>query len=194
MDKARFDALVQEFRDYHEKNSGPANRAEAIAKDLGPDFEESSVMELRRLIARSETSADAWDALSLVTQRLLRDPDPYRDPLLPVELAAWAADVVEDVPKKRDDKKRARPTKRGVKQKNYTRDENIRTWIEIEIVFQDSPINPTRNMTVKGGGEPRPEPCVEGGSACDVVGVALGMENYATVEKIWTNRWTHLRK
>ena len=203
MDKARFDALVQDFRELNEAYLGPANRAESIADYVGRDFGESyrrkgdwnwrvhgrsRRMKLKwdRQIEDSETSADDWDAISLVAQQLLRDHKP-----LPEVLADWVADVVEDVPKKRDDKKRARPTKRGAKQKNYTRDENIRFWIYFARKTTDPPINPTRNKERAGKEPAGEESCVEGGSLCDVVGVALGMK-YATVEKIWTNRRTHL--
>ena len=178
MDKAKFDALVQEFTDWNTRATGPATRAEAIAEGMSLHSGKFS-LGVPTYIERSKKSADAWDALSLVAQRLLRDPDPYRGPL-PEDLAAWVADVVEDAPKKmKNKKKRPRPTKPGLTQWNYTRDENIWTWITLTTTPD---FRATRNGT---HGE---EPCFEGGSACDVVGIALKLK-YDAVEKIWINRW-----
>ena len=138
---------------------------------------------LRGRIADSKRSADAWDALSLRAQRLLRDHRP-----LPRELEVWLADYLKG--------ERPRPTKRGAKQKFHTRDALIRTWIATVIAFENPPgICATRNEA-KGGEEPG----FNGGSACDAIGVALNnieIESsprpkrltYAAIEKVWTTRF-----
>ena len=106
----------------------------------------------------------------MVVQRLLRDREP-----LSGEVADWVSDCLKG--------DRSRPTTPGRKRSEYRRDQNIIVWI----MFNVSPdFLATRNKTLKRAS--LEEPCFEGGSACDVVGVALGLNKYATVEKIWTNR------
>ena len=45
-------------------------------------------------------------------------------------------------------------------------------------------LNPTRNIAKRH--DSLPKSCAEGGSACDVVGEAQGL-NYKTAEKAWTS-------
>ena len=117
------------------------------------------------LIAFSRRERWAWDALNAMTQAALRNPFQPTSP----ELANWAADVLAG--------KEPRP--RGKGKRLLNRDLAIAETIVL--ICERYGLKPTRSL--RG----LPECCVEGGSACDVLGVASGM-NYKAVESIW-NEW-----
>ena len=177
MDKATFDEYVkfaqrsffsEAQRDFEE------NPAETIARMYTTVLPARSRVEyLHQLIAESEESKRTWDSLALIAQGLVRDGKP-----LPVELAAWVADVLED--QLRKDKRRRRPAKGGDPEAN--RDRIIA--LAVHHLANRFELPPTR----PGGPE---KCCAEGGSACDVVGRAVFGKNlkaYKNTERIWSKR------
>ena len=108
----------------------------------------------------------AWDAVAAMAESALRRPWVT----LTDELAHWTADVVAG--------KLPRP-KTG-KKKFAQRDLIIAEAIYLLTVLR--PMKPTRRL--EQNRRRITECCAEGGSACDAVGVAMGM-NYKTVERIW---------
>lgn len=122
----------------------------------------------RRLDSMIEASAErpvVWDAVWQLALRLLRDGEP-----LPGELASWVADVLEE--------KRQRPNRgRPGRPRMWARDSAVVAAVK---ALEARGFQPTRN---KSGLE---KACAEGGSACDAVGVAFGIEKYKTVERVWS--------
>ena len=120
-----------------------------------------------RLIAYSDADSAAWDGVNVIAQQRLRNGEH-----LTGNLAAWVADRLEG--------KRKRPAKRGPNPgTNDTR--NRAVIYSVQYLHQHLGMNAMRNNTSGG-----PRACVEGGSACDVVGKVFGL-NYKAVEKIWTD-------
>ena len=114
----------------------------------------------------------AHDALRHIAARLLRDTMS-----LPADVARRVADVLEE--------KRQRPTRRGP---DPDRDvaRNLAIVNTIRYLATTRRMSPTWNITKSGAS------CsVAGGSACDVVGVALTERGinlgYRAVEKVWTD-------
>ena len=117
----------------------------------------------------SKENQREWDAVSLIAQQLLRNREP-----LPDALADWLADVLKE--------DRQRPKQRGRPRENMARNRAIVEAIKMLRAKGFEPF--TRNP------EPAGEVASEkGGSACDEVGVAFGLDKYKEVE----NRWTKFR-
>ena len=134
---------------------------------------------LARLIRESKYDKSSWDALNLIAQKLIREGGL----LEPTELAEWTADVLADQSAKRGHTTRPRPSKGG--HATAGRDWNI--YFLLGRLHTNWDLKPTRNV-LQGRGynkEDLPMSCVEGGSGCDVVGVAAGIPKYKTVEGIW---------
>ena len=131
---------------------------------------------LHGLIVESPDTKLAWDSVNLIAENLLRGEES-----LPAELRKWIADVQSDQRKRRNEKRRPRPSKGGSRHAN-------RDWVicgAIQYVGTLYDLPPTRN-----GAGPE-ECCAEGGSACDVVGQAAFGETakaYKNVERIWEKR------
>ncbi len=117
-------------------------------------------------LPRADRSPADWDSMQLTAAGYLRDREP-----MPDALTDWLVEVLEGKRKK----PRTRPGPKGFIFRNVWIMGAVNTLIQLGM-------NPTRNIT-------RGEiPCVDGGSACDAVGVALGKMNismsYKNVEKI----------
>lgn len=129
---------------------------------------------LDSLISGSREIRGAWDAISLIAQRRLREDGTS----VPRELAGWAADVIQDVSKPKGKRTRPRPPARGPDpSETYVRD-----WAivhTVQLLVSQRGFTATRNKPIE-------KPCAEGGSACDAVGVAFGMKKYKAVERVWT--------
>ena len=117
----------------------------------------------------SKEDRAVWDALNRIAQWHLRSGGP-----MPRELVDWVADRLEG--------KRERPVKPGPHAQTV-RDKLIASVVHALVV--DRGFHATRNkrLPMKMA---RARASVEGGSACDAVGVALGM-GYKAVERVWTN-------
>ena len=113
-----------------------------------------------------------WDAANRVAQWHLRSGVP-----MPRELAEWIADVLEG--KQERPRKPGRPTK-------ASRDLVIVSVVQA-LVEHGGFHHPERNKA-KSMKADAVLCCAEGGSACDAVGVAFGIEKYGTVEKVWRSR------
>ena len=116
----------------------------------------------------SKEDRAVWDAINSIAQWHLRSGVP-----MPRELVHWVADRLEGT--------RQRPAKRGP-QAETLRDKRIASVVHALV---ERGFHATRNkrLPMKMA---RARASVEGGSACDAVGVALDM-GYKAVEKIWTN-------
>ena len=94
---------------------------------------------------------------------------------MPHELADWAADALDSMVT--TPAKRPRPPK--------STEDAARRRVEIFLgvyhLVKLYGLNPTRGLNGL------PECCGEGGTACDVVGAAFGL-NYKAAEKIWNGR------
>lgn len=124
------------------------------------------------LIYCAEEIPAAHDAMQHIATRLLRDGTP-----LPADVARWVADVLEG--------RRRRPARRGP-DPDASVVRNIGIVSAIVHLTITHGMKPTRNIA-KGGAS-----CsAAGGSACDVLGVALTQRginlSYRAVEKIWTD-------
>lgn len=152
----------------------------AVVEDLPPDIQHSALI---HLIGRSRDHVADWDAVRALAIRSLRDPfaagvlpddshlDNSRYYRFPVELADWLADVLEG--------ERSRP--RMGSDRLYNRDMLMGEAI-LELV-RSFGIRPTRSKAKKSASPVHC--CAEGGSACDVVGVARDVHGYGNVERIW---------
>lgn len=163
MDKEKFAEAVRaaEFvmacSAYNGKTSGAAHAMALITHSRDGDGLEEN------LICLSRSERWAWDAVSAMTQAALRHP--YQ-PISPV-LATWAADMLAG--------NEPRPRVKGKRLVN--RDLAIADTIVVLCKLYG--LKPTRSLCG------HPECCAEGGSACDVVGVAAGM-TYKAVERVWS--------
>ena len=133
---------------------------------------------LSDLIAESRESKEAWVALSLIAQDLLREGRS-----LPPELAEWVADVLADHlgEKKKPEKEKRRP--RPAKSPRRLSSRNQIICLFIGYLIGEFDLKATRNA-----GDP---PL----SACDVVAAAITESaaaawslDYKTVERIWSER------
>lgn len=177
MDEAKFQKAVEITRDYMQSLAplmgGPTPRLYALFYWLIPFCEShfnrdvpSQKEYLRLLIYCSKEITAAWEGLNLIAQEMVRNGEHP-----PPELAKWTAE------------QRPRPTKRGPDPYGDASRNQI-IVITIEHLLLESGMKATRNGLIDR--IQRPEPCHEGGSACDAVGVAMGL-SYKAVEKIWTN-------
>ncbi|MDE0101724.1 MAG: hypothetical protein OXN89_05035 [Bryobacterales bacterium] len=167
MDKATFQEAVEFVRDINQKcdeshGDQPEGGIVCLYELRPPDLREDLVHDL---IYCSTGIMAAWDALDMLTGKLQREGNT-----LPPDLARWVAD------------RPPRPTKRGP---NPDRDvlRNIGMMIAIR-ALELRGWSTTRRVT-RNGKELR-HCCAEGGTACDVVGVAAGIGGYKNVEGIWT--------
>jgi len=119
------------------------------------------------LIAESLETKEAWDALNLIAQALLRAGQP-----LPPELAEWIADVLADQSvERKKEKRRPRPARDPRRQHNR----NLLLCLLVGYLVRLCDLKATRNDS----DPPR--------SACDVVAAATGL-SYKRVEGIWGKR------
>ena len=121
---------------------------------------------LNDLMYCSTKIAAAWDGLELIAGKLRREGQPF-----PPDLARW----LQDRPR--------RPTKRGPDP-----DGDLPRKLAVAVAIRYLARCGWKPVTRK---VPRNNKkltlcCVEGGSACDVVGVAAGIGGYKNVERIWT--------
>ena len=134
--------------------------------------------DIRQLLTASATNKHAWDALSLIAQKLLRNGEP-----LPDALATWVADVLGDQHLRPKDKQRPRPRTGG--SPDALRNHII--WWAVRALWMKYDLLPTRSVNGLD------DCCAEGGSGCDIVGAALAAMNYKptsykNIEKVWRNR------
>ena len=114
----------------------------------------------------SKDDRGTWDALSIIARWHLRS----RVPMMP-ELGEWIAD--------RREGNRRRPSKRG-RSPETVRDTVMASTVQAIV---DRGLKATRNKRVPMKSDPRLS-SKEGGSACDAVGVAFGL-NYKAIERVW---------
>lgn len=179
MDKDRFNHLVDYIRWYNVDHNRelwetPAKTWAFSYKSMSvPELRDSQRAMLRTLIADSKKTKLAWDSLSLIAQEYLREGSA-----LPPELRDWVIDVLAG--------KRTKPTT-GAQAKSL-RDTMVH--LAIHHLIKRFDLSPMRNIsqTIDGKKSDWPHCCPEGGSACDVVGKALGGISYKNVERIWTSR------
>lgn len=172
MDEERFLEAVEIARDSirQTEEAFGASTAEQIAGFLRDAPTETRERYLRVLIWVSEEIMAAWDAVSLVRQDLLLEGEA-----IPPELAEWEVD--------RRAGKRQRPTRPGPDpDANLARDRAI---VDAVQWATQNGFTATRNR-IRGKEKLSTQACFQGGSACDVVGVAANM-GYKNVERIWNN-------
>ena len=188
MDRATFDRgvqFVEYIRQEIETDVG-AEASEVFANRYRKTRAEVRPWLLADLIGSSEREAAAWDGVRLIALRMLRDPEP-----LPLALASWVADVLEDASKPKKEKKRPRPRapkkatppSKPVLHANFARDWLVAVSV---LALVNNGFTATRN-------KPIPRACFEGGSACDAVGVAFGLRGYKQMEGIWNASTVRLR-
>ena len=177
MDKDKFDGLVEKTRHIffdprRERRETPAKMWASYYKTLS-GFGDEQEQFLHELIADSEETKLSWDAVSLIAREYHRKRLAY-----PPELHDWVDSVLAG--------KKKRPTKEP--QAESERDRQV--CIAIASLVKQFGLSPMRNIsqTINGKKSNWPHCCPEGGSACDVVGKALGEGGYKTIEKIWTER------
>ncbi len=161
MDKSTFNKLVRETRlrmriiSKSFENSYGSNPAEMIAKTYssaeGEEF-------LSSLIERSDIKRAAWDTTNLIAQKLLRKGEQT-----PPELAEWVADLLAG---KRSIPSGPNPGTHFVR--------NITIYIAIRWLETKKNIPPTRNDEKKSIPDKAINRCCyQGGSGCDIVGMAV---------------------
>ena len=122
----------------------------------------------------SKKDRETWDVVNKIAQRHLRSGGPMTR-----ELAEWVAERLAD----QLEGKRQRPAKPGPSRgANAVRDKVIASVVQMLVARG---FHATRNRLLTMKTDPK-RASAEGGSACDVVGVALGM-GYKAVEKVWTS-------
>lgn len=176
MDKARFNYLVEftrhNFIDYKRGLWETPAKGWAYSYKILPERGDERGKMLRNLIDDSKKTKLAWDSVSLIAQEHLREGSA-----LPPELRDWVVDVLAE--------KRTRPTKGA--QAMSGRDRMVS--LAVVHLADRFGLKPTRNIEKDKGDEESQGHCsAEGGSACDVVGKAVGRVGYKAVEQIWTNR------
>ena len=160
---------------------------EALATALVPEYPSRSAF-ISVLIPISERDRWAWETLSSLAQKYIdffweEDhefwpwPEDQERELLPKDLALWVSAVLAGVNPK--------PPNGG--KREARRDLAIAETVVF--VMDVYGLKATRNA--KG----LPECCAEGGSACDVVGAAVGGLGIKAVIAAWDawKRYTHLR-
>ena len=179
MDKDRFNDLVKKTRHIFfdprsERRETPAKTWADYYKALS-GFGDEQEQFLHELIADSKKTKLSWDAVSLIAQEHIRE-----EWTLPPELRDWVIGVLARK------EEWERPTKRA--QATSERDRQV--CIAIASLMKQFGLPPMRNIsqTIDGKKSDWPHCCAEGGSACDVVGKALGEVGYKAIEKCWTNR------
>ena len=167
MDEALFEQRVSLARLFVEKSplSG-YTPGDTHAMALAADCDENIRGLQSALILYAEEEQWAWDALAAMAAAALKNPRGT----MTRTLAYWTADVVAGWLQ--------RP-KTG-KKKFAQRDLIIAETIYLLTVLR--PMKPTRRW--EKNRSRITECCADGGSACDAVGIVMGM-NYKTVERIW---------
>ena len=161
MHRAEFDRLVA----YEKKRQ---KSLVEVYETLDPERQRGPY--LCNCIAESSASRSTWDALNRMVQHYLHERRQ-----LPDELAGWAADALDSMVNK--PARRPRPPK-GTEDAARRK---VEIYLSIYHLVKLYGLDPTRGLSG------RPECCAEGGSACDIVGAAFGL-NYKAVEKIWNER------
>ena len=169
VDELTFRRFVEEVRD----TIARSNALGLTGGELGASlyFTEAYPQSIRdglvqTLIEASSRQKDAWDAVNLIAQGLIKQGKP-----LPPALAEWTADILVDQLSRRGEEKRPRPARGG--HRKGGRDLIVR--MEVANLCDKYGLTPTRNKA----SEPR--------SACDAVAFVLG-ENYDVIESIWRKR------
>ena len=177
MDRPTFEEAVEfarKFRYYFERTVG-REPPDTLAKGYR-DATARRPERLGELIWNSGHAVSAWDGVNLIAQNLLRAGEP-----LPGPLAAWIADVLEDVQKPKAEKKRPRPS--GPANANLNRNFLMATAI---LLLVGSGLHATRSGSGKKKGDKNAGLAGAGDSACDAVGMAFDVGGYKAVEKVWT--------
>ena len=174
MDKETFDEVVKFARIFLER-SPMGKRTPGGARLSAYEHEDSSIKSA--LILMSETERWAWDATVAMAIEWMREERyiPRRETLpghVRCYLADWTADVLAG---------KRKPPRRGAT-RVANRDICVAEAVYVLTLLFD--LNPTRNIAKRH--DSLPKSCAEGGSACDVVGEAQGL-NYKTAEKAWTS-------
>ena len=173
MDEATAEKLVEESKhllECFEKMYG-ANPVETLVKFYRHDHQEHSRQGyLRLLINRSKEMWWAYDALHCIAKELRREGK-----LPPVELIDWLI-CRGPCPTRKPDTV-------------FIRNRHIISVVQWLCIFKG--IQPTRNRERQGESIRTNTCCFQGGSSCDIVGMAAGISGYKTIEKIWMKRALH---
>ena len=166
MREETFQAAVDIARNVlrHECEAWGTTGAESMARLYKRRAVDSRESFLRDLVWCSEEITVAWDSLNLIAQDLLRAGEP-----LPAQLAAWVADNLAG--------ERSRPTGRG-QDPDAKVSRNHAVMVAVRHLANQG-ITATRNKPGLN------RACLEGGSACDAVGIAANL-SYKAVEGIWS--------
>ncbi len=158
-----------------------------------PEMALVAQVRLANLMEESKRTTAFWDATLIVAAKLIQSGN------LPDELRPWVADVLMDLLAERDQKSRPRPSRPGPNP-DLTHFRNAALVEALLHVTEGAEfrLRPTRGDAKKAyqfsSETEAADPalcCREGGSACDVVGVAwnrmgLGPEvKYKTMENLW---------
>ena len=165
----RVEFVRRNFFDYRrEQRETPAKAFAYIYSILS---ESARAEYLRKLISDSKKTKLAYDSLIEIAHDLHRVNKPW-----PTELQAWILNAV------------THPDKRPTTGTQVYRIRDFRVCGAIQYVVGWAGLEKaTRNITkLIGGKTTRLEHCCrEGGSPCDIVGIAAGILGYKTVEGIW---------
>ena len=177
--KPSFEEAVRQAKESHEWYL--SRETDTTPEDVLAEYYYVFSDRVSELMEPSKDSTE-WDALRSIAQRLLRDGKP-----LPEALAAWVVDVLEDVSRPKAEKRRARPVRQGAPVENWKRDQAIRSAVR-DLVWQGFKATRSNDRVSTETGESLSDACAEGGSACDVVGVAFDITKFRTVAVVWERR------
>ena len=181
-----WELALEDARDSVKSGKLPRTGAEVILywwRLLGPSPEAQARI-IRHHLEKSRAFRSSWDALVLIAQDLLCDGKP-----LPPELAKWLAGALASVLPDLGANSKAKPPPRprGGTEPNAGRNQEIR-WMVADLA-QRYCLTRTRSTTGNIDRFPNEqdplECCREGGSACDAVGIAMGIKKYRTVQDIY---------
>ena len=172
MGEARFEEAVQIARAIREQvETDLGTPRELFAKRWRAKHPDRQMELLATLVQCSAGIALTWDCLNEIAQHLLRNREPVPGPL-----ADWLVTQLAGKP--------TRPKLPG----QDPHANLVRNTAIVEAV-QNLVLLPPRFRATRTKRLPMRKPpgkaSVEGGSACDAVGVAFSM-NYKAVEKVWT--------
>ena len=153
MAEVSFDKAVEIVRQWGDLPAAHAEHYRTAPANRRPKL-------LAALIRDSAKERMAWDAVSRIAVRLLRDRER-----LPDELSLWLADTLRE-PRERPEEDLQERNRAIVK--------------AVRLLVESYGFHPTRNGAISG------RCCSEGGSACDVVGIACKLPvGYKAVERVW---------
>ena len=171
MDESSFKEAVRIAEQYGDALDAAGSPAEQVAEIYGSRPESYVV-----LISLSKKSQTYWDGVKLIVRQMVERGEP-----LPSELGDWAVEVATNA--------LPRPPGTSDAHEVLVRDRLIHVVGRMLIARGFKPIYRRRDSIKKG--DPG-RACAEGGSICDVIGRAFGM-NYDAVARAWGS-WRGLER